>query len=82
LELLENILKNNSNQLDNLLTSEVKSQVIDSNTKYGRFSDFKKNSEEKVRPEEGMSVDDVYNELILLRQQNRVLGDRIKHLEV
>jgi len=68
--------------LDNLLTSEVKSQVIDSNTKYGRFSDFKKNSEEKVRPEEGMSVDDVYNELILLRQQNRVLGDRIKHLEV
>lgn len=82
LELLENILKNNSNQLDNLLTSEVKSQVIDSNTKYGRFSDFKKTSEEKVRPEEGMSVDDVYNELILLRQQNRVLGDRIKHLEV
>lgn len=75
-------MKNNSNQLDNLLTSEVKTQVIDSNTKYGRFSDFKKTSEEKVRPEEGMSVDDVYNELILLRQQNRVLGDRIKHLEV
>ena len=56
--------------------------MIDSNTKYGKFGDFKKTSEEKVRPDEGMSVDDVYTELIHLRQQNRVLGDRIKHLEV
>lgn len=65
---MENILRNNSNQLDNLLTSEVKSQVIDSNTKYGKFGDYKKTSEEKVRPDEGMSVDDVYTELIHLRQ--------------
>ena len=41
--------------------------MIDSNTKYGTFGDFKKTSEEKVRPDEGMSVDDVYTELIHLR---------------
>lgn len=68
--------------MDNLLTSEVKSQVIDSNTKYGKFGDYKKSSEEKVRPDDGITVDNVYTELIHLRQQNRVLGDRIKHLEV
>jgi len=29
-----------------------------------------------------MTVDDVYNELILLRKNNRALGERIKHLEI
>ena len=32
--------------------------------------------------EEPITVDGVYNELIHLRKMNRVLGDRIKHLEV
>lgn len=41
--------------------------MIDSNTKYGKFGDYKVNSEEKVRPDDGMSVDNVYTELIHLR---------------
>ena len=32
--------------------------------------------------DEAITVDGVYNELIHLRKMNRVLGDRIKHLEV
>lgn len=31
---------------------------------------------------DSITVDGVYNELIHLRKMNRVLGDRIKHLEV
>jgi hypothetical protein len=58
-----------------LLSSEVKTQVEASNTKYGKFGDYKKMSEEKI--DDRISVENVYNELIHLRQYNKVLGDRI-----
>lgn len=37
-------------------------------------------NDEEVQP--GMTVDGVYNELIHLRKMNKILGDRIKQLEV
>ena len=37
---------------------------------------------EEKDEEEPITVDGVYNELIHLRKMNRVLGDRIKQLEV
>jgi hypothetical protein len=49
-----------------LLSNEVKTQVEASNTKYGKFGDYKNMSEEKI--DDRISVDNVYNELIHLRQ--------------
>ena len=51
------------------------------------FSAAKKNPNQSALDDgkdadENMTVDGVYNELIHLRKMNRVLGDRIKQLEV
>ena len=42
----------------------------------------KNNTEEDEQVQPGMTVDGVYNELIHLRKMNKILGDRIKQLEV
>jgi len=88
-ELVESILKGNSAQLDNMVSSNVKTKVEKSNTEYGRFggrSSFKKKMNSQNQPvedeSEPVTVDGVYNELIHLRKMNRALGDRIKQLEV
>lgn len=43
LELVEQILKNNSNQLDTMVSQPVKQQIVESNTKFGKFGGYDKN---------------------------------------
>lgn len=81
MEIVEGILKANSIGLDGQLTQETKKEVELSNTQYGKFG-FRQNSLVSDDAPQEMTVDGVYQELISLRNQNRVLGDRIKHLEV
>lgn len=103
-ELVEGILKNNSAQLSDMVSSDVRSEIDKSNTIYGRFnnngSNIKANSRlganvsahkrgetvngngKKEESQEPITVDGVYNELIDLRKMNKILGDRIKQLEV
>jgi hypothetical protein len=50
--------------------------VIESNTKYGRFYD------KSFQDDQEISVENVYNELIQLRNHNKAQEDRIKHLEI
>lgn len=62
LELVEAILKNNSQQLDQMVSTPVKKQVVESNTKFGKFSGYDKNNTGEF--EETQTVDNVYTELI------------------
>ena len=63
-----------------MLTTDVRREVEASNTQYGKFgSNYK---QQETFQSDNMTVDNVYNELILLRKNNRALGERIKHLEV
>lgn len=67
LDLVEQILRNNSHQLDTLVSSPVKKQVIESNSKYGKFMDDPEQRQplSMVQDIDGvMSVDNVYTELI------------------
>lgn len=69
-----------------MVSEPVKQQIVESNTKFGKFGGYDKNdtgeaTAAKPVPEE-MSVDNVYTELIQLRNHNKALGDRIKHLEI
>lgn len=69
-----------------MISSPVKRQVLESTAKYGQFGGYDKNdlSDTKTPPpaDELMSVDNVYTQLISLRNHNRALADRIKHLEL
>ena len=77
LELVEGILKNNSQDYDELVSAQIKSIMERSNTEYGKFGQGAlKNIQPKVT-----SVDEVYTELIQLRNKNRALEGRIKQLE-
>jgi hypothetical protein len=69
-ELVEGILKGNSEQLESSLSPGVRSKM-------SRYND----SHEVENPP-SISVDSVYTELIHLRKMNKALEDRIKHLEV
>lgn len=62
---METILKNNSQQLDQMVSTPVKQQVVESNTKFGKFSGYDKNNTGEL--DEAQSVDNVYTELIQLR---------------
>lgn len=53
--------------------------MIESNTKYGKFYENDQHAPEAIM---GMSVDNCYTELIQLRNQNKILTERIKHLEL
>jgi hypothetical protein len=64
-----------------MVSQPVKKQVVESNTKFGKFGGYDKNITGD-NFEGDMSVDNVYTELIQLRNHNRALGDRIKHLEI
>lgn len=77
LELVEGILKGNSAQLGTTVSSNLRSQIDRSNTKYGHMGSRMDDANDS-----GVSVDSVYNELIHLRKQNRALEERIKQLEV
>lgn len=78
LELVEGILKNNSQDYDELVSAQIKSIMERSNTEYGKFGGggHVKNIQPKVT-----TVDEVYTELIQLRNKNRALEGRIKQLE-
>ena len=86
-------MRANSSQLENMLSNKVKTDIAMSNTEHGKFkgldnmqpvgSDEKPDtSNTNATPTGGGNVDDVYNELIHMRKMNRVLGQRIKQLEV
>ena len=64
-----------------MVSQPVKKQVVESNTKFGKFGGYDKNITGDTIDGD-MSVDNVYTELIQLRNHNRALGDRIKHLEI
>lgn len=74
LEVVEGILKSNKDDLENLVSDNVKINMVKSNTQYGKFN-------MAASTEGPVSIDSVYNELIQLRQKNRVLEGRIKQLE-
>lgn len=78
LELVEGILKNNSHDYDELVSAQIKNIMEKSNTEYGKFGQGAtlKNITPKVT-----TVDEVYTELIQLRNKNRALEGRIKQLE-
>lgn len=69
-----------------MVSKPVKKQVEASNTKFGKFGGYDKNNtgdnQSTLAAEGDMSVDNVYTELIQLRNHNKALGDRIKHLEI
>ena len=81
-----------------MLSQKVKSQIAMSNTEHGRFlkdqdAQHDQSAQQSQQPDtvgdtaEGNQdgtgrVDEVYNELIHMRKMNRVLGQRIKQLEV
>ena len=75
LELVEGILKNNSQDYDELVSAQIKNIMEKSNTEYGKFGSggHVKNIQPKVT-----TVDEVYTELIQLRNKNRALEGRIK----
>jgi hypothetical protein len=76
LELVEGILKNNSNDYDELVSQQIKSIMEKSNNEHKYPPHNLKNITPKVT-----SVDEVYTELIQLRNKNRALEGRIKQLE-
>ena len=96
IEILEGLLQDHSSKIEEKVSSTVKSTMEASNTMYGRRftvqgSDVKSNynggnatdTETVVRRDQDpISVDDVYKELIHLRQNKRGLEQRIKQLEV
>ena len=81
---MEGIMRQNSDQLESMVTNKTRDNVNRSTAEYGRSSEQKQmnNNQNKEDEEEPITVDGVYNELIHLRKMNRVLGARIKHLEV
>jgi len=78
LELVEGILKANSNDYDELVSQQIKNIMDKSNSEYSKFGGGGnlKNITPKIT-----SVDEVYTELIQLRNKNRALEGRIKQLE-
>ena len=72
---MEGILKNNSQDYDELVSAQIKSIMEKSNTEYGKFGagGHVKNIQPKVT-----TVDEVYTELIQLRNKNRALEGHIK----
>lgn len=78
LELVEGILKNNSHDYDDLVSQQIKAIMEKSNTEYGKAGrgGQLKNIQPRVT-----TVDEVYTELIQLRNKNRALEGRIKQLE-
>ena len=62
-----------------MVSKPVKQQVVESNTKFGKFGGYDKND---TGENDEITVDNVYTELIQLRNHNKALGDRIKHLEI
>ena len=78
LELVEGILKNNSQDYDELVSAQIKSIMEKSNNEYGKVGQggHVKNIQPKVT-----TVDEVYTELIQLRNKNRALEGRNKQLE-
>lgn len=78
LELVEGILKNNSQDYDELVSQQIKAIMEKSNTEYGKAGrgGQLKNIQPRVT-----TVDEVYTELIQLRNKNRALEGRIKQLE-
>ena len=75
LELVEGILKNNSHDYDEMVSAQIRSIMEKSNTEYGKFGHG--GSLKGVQPKV-TSVDEVYTELIQLRNKNRALEGRIK----
>jgi len=78
-----------------MLSQQTKTQIAMSNTEYGKFQGAAKDgqgmskqtsanpsNEHLQGQEQPARVDEVYNELIHMRKMNRVLGQRIKQLEV
>lgn len=94
MELVEGILKTNSNHLESMLSQQTKTSIAMSNTEHGRFGGGSYTSAQQTQApsanpsstnlnaEQQPRVDEVYNELIHMRKMNRVLGQRIKQLEV
>jgi hypothetical protein len=78
LELVEGILKNNSQDYDELVSAQIKNIMERSNTEYGKFG--KGGALSNITPKV-TTVDEVYTELIQLRNKNRALEGRIKQLE-
>lgn len=76
LEVAEGILKNNPGDYEQLVSDKVKTQMLKSNTQYGRFEGSPQTAQSDF------TIDEVYTELIQLRQQNKVLETRIKQLEL
>ena len=78
LELVEGILKNNSQDYDELVSVQIKTIMEKSNTEYGKFG--RGGALMNITPKV-TTVDEVYTELIQLRNKNRALEGRIKQLE-
>ena len=78
LELVEGILKNNSQNYDELVSAQIRGIMEKSNTEFGKVGagGDMKNIDARVT-----TVDQVYTELIQLRNKNRALEGRIKQLE-
>ena len=85
LEILEGILSNNNLKLEQQISSQMKSTMEASNAEYGRMRSNSLMGQNENKTAEGFrtsdtgehKVDDVYRELIHLRQRNRGLGSRI-----
>ena len=75
LELVEGILKNNSHDYDEMVSAQIRSIMEKSNTEYSKFGHG--SSLKGVKPKV-TTVDEVYTELIQLRNKNRALEGRIK----
>lgn len=75
MELVEGILKANGQDYDEQVSQQIKTIMEKSNSMHGKHSNLR-TIEPKVT-----SVDEVYTELIQLRNKNRALEGRIKQLE-
>jgi predicted nuclease with TOPRIM domain len=62
LEIVEGILKSNKEDYENLVSDNVKNNMVKSNTQYGKF-----NMNAPLGEQTSVSIDAVYNELIQLR---------------
>lgn len=62
LEVVEGILKSNKEDYENLVSDNVKNNMMKSNTQYGKF-----NMNAPLDESSRVSIDAVYNELIQLR---------------
>ena len=70
-------MKNNRHDYDELVSAQIKNIMDKSNTEYGKHGSGElQNITPKVT-----TVDEVYTELIQLRNKNRALEGRIKQLE-